>query len=91
MKVAFSTKETGELLLQVSEKLSDKGFFRSLNRISSAADTANDVMYHNLYWAETKKRAIPKSERSVNYSRTLADIETTNYVESYLNDSSDEY
>ena len=75
----------------MSEKLSDNGFVRSLNRISSAADTANDEMYHNLYWAETKKRAIPKSERSVNYSRTLAGIEITKYVESYLNDSSEEY
>ena len=75
----------------MSEKLSDNGFFRSLNRISSAADNANDEMYHNLYWAETKKRAIPKSERSVNYSHTLAGIEITKYVESYLNDSSEEY
>ena len=45
-KVAFSTnKGNRQLMLLVSEKLSDKGFFRRLNSISSAADTiARDVM-----------------------------------------------
>ena len=84
------TKETGKLMLSVSKKLSDKGFFRRLNSISSAADAiASDVMYHNLCWADAKKKATPKSEQSANYSRTLADIEITDFVESYLNDSSE--
>ena len=84
------TKETGKLMLLVSEKLSDKGFFRRLNSISSAADAlANDVMYHNLCWADAKKKATLKSEQSANYSRTLADIEITDFVESYLNGSSE--
>ena len=34
-------------------------------------------------------KATPKFERPVNYSRTLADIEITDFVESYLNDSSE--
>ena len=90
-KVAFSTnKGNRQLMLLVSEKLSDKGFFRRLNSISSAADAiASDVMYHNLCWADAKKKATPKSEQSANYSRTLADIEITDFVESYLNDSSE--
>ena len=45
-------------------------------------------MYHNLCWADAKMKATPKSEQSVNYSRTLTDIEITDFVESYLNDSS---
>ena len=32
-------------------------------------------MYQNLCWADPEKKAIPKSERSVNYSCRLADIE----------------
>ena len=47
-------------MLLMSEKLSDKGFFRRLNSISSAADAlANDVMYHNLCWADAKKESNP--------------------------------
>ena len=41
-------KETGKSMLSVSEKFSYKGFFRRLNSISSAADIANDIIYHNL-------------------------------------------
>ena len=46
-------------------------------------------MYHNLCWTDAKKKANPKSERSINYSRRLADVEITDFVEIYLNDSSD--
>ena len=46
-------------------------------------------MYHNLCWADAKKKATLKSEQSANYSRTLADIEITDFVESYLNGSSE--
>ena len=74
----------------MSEKRSDKGFFRSFNIITSAADAfGNDVMYHNLCWADAKKKANPKSKQSVNCSCRLADREITNSVESYLNDSSE--
>ena len=45
-------------------------------------------MYHNLSWEDAKKKGTPKSERSVNYSRTLADIEITDFVGSYLKYSS---
>ena len=34
-------------------------------------------MYHNLCWADATKKPTLKSERLVNYSRTLADIEIT--------------
>ena len=72
------TKETGKLMLSVSEKLSIQGFFRRLNSISSATNViVNDVMYHNLCWADTKRKETPKSEQSVNYSGTLADREIT--------------
>ena len=46
-------------------------------------------MYHNLYWAVAKKKATPKSERSANSSRTLAEMEITDFVEGYLNGSSE--
>ena len=73
-------------MLSVSEKSSDKGFSRGFNIISSAAYAiANDVMYHNLCWADAKKKANPKSKRSVNCSCKLR----VTFVESYLNDSSE--
>ena len=72
-KVAFSRNKTN----------------RQINDASVAADIANDAMYHNLYWADAEKKATSTSERSINYSRRLADIEITDYVESYLNDSSE--
>ena len=46
-------------------------------------------MYCNLCWEDAKKTANSKSERSVNSSCTLADIEITYLLESYLNDSSE--
>ena len=50
------TKTTGNTMLEVSEKLSEKSFFRRLNSISAANDAfANDVMYHNICWADAKK------------------------------------
>ena len=45
-------------------------------------------MYHTVCWADAKKKATPKSEWSVNFFRTLAVIEFTNIVESFLNDFS---
>ena len=61
------TKETGKLILPVSKKYSDKGFFLRFNSISSAADAiANNLMYHNLCCEDAKKKANPKSEQSVN-------------------------
>ena len=74
----------------MSKKSSEKGFFPRFIIISSAADAiANDVMYHNLCWADAKKKANPKSERLVNFSCKLADIEITDFVQSYLNDFSE--
>ena len=83
------TKETGSLMLTVSEKLLDKSFFRRLNNITSAFDAvANDVKYHNLCWADAKKKATPKVEQAENYSRALADVEIIDFVENCLRDQS---
>ena len=78
-------------MLSVSQKRSNKGvFFWRFDSISSAADAiTNNLMYHNLCWKDAKKKANPKPERSVNYSPRLAEIEITDFVESYLNDSSE--
>ena len=46
-------------------------------------------MYHNLCWADAKKEASTKSKRPVNYSCRLTNIEITDFVESYLNYSSE--
>ena len=46
-------------------------------------------MYHNLCWTDAKKEANTKSEQPVNYSCRLTDIEITDFVESYLNYSSE--
>ena len=40
-------------------------------------------------WKDAKKKANPKPKRSVNYSPRLAEIEITDFVESYLNYSSE--
>ena len=77
-------------MLSVPKRRSGKGFFGRFNIINSAADAiGHDVMYHNVCWADAKKRANPKSKRSVNYSCRLADVEITDFAESYLNDSSE--
>ena len=74
----------------MSKKSSEKGFFPRFIIVSSAADAiANDVMYHNLCWADAKKKANPKSERLVNFSCKFTDIEITDFVQSYLNDFSE--
>ena len=86
---SVQAKETGSLMLTVSEKLMDKSFFRRLNNITSASDAvANDVMYHNLCWADAKKKVTPKVERAEIYSRTLAYVEIIDFVESCLRDQS---
>ena len=39
-------------MLEVSRKLQDKEFFRRLNEITKTENAvANDVVYHNRYWA----------------------------------------
>ena len=77
-------------MLSVSRKRSHKGFFWRFGCISSAADAiANNVAYHNLCWTDAKKKANSKSERSVIYSRRLADMEITDFAESHLNGSSE--
>ena len=77
--------ETGKKMLEVSEKLNDKGFFRRLNTISSSSDAvANDVVYHNACWADAKQNARPKNKEGFNFARTLSDMELINFVEKEL-------
>ena len=46
----------------VSEKLSDKSFFRKLNSIPNGDDeVANDVVYHDTCWIKAKREAAPNS------------------------------
>ena len=78
------TKETGKLMLSVSGKLSDKSF----HTISSPEDAiANDVLYHNLCWANAKKKSVPCVEIEENFSKILSEIELINFVEASLNDT----
>ena len=79
------TKTTGNSMLEVSEKLSEKSFFRRLNSISTASDAnANDVMYHNICWADAKKKSVPKAKPIENFTRTLSDIELIHCIETEL-------
>lgn len=79
------TKATGNSMLEVSERLPDKQFFRRLNSINTANDAiANDVMYHNICWADAKKKSKPKLKQIENFTRTLSDIELINYIETEL-------
>ena len=81
------TKETGDLMLSVASKLYDKSFFRRLNTISTASDViANDVLYHNLCWANAKKRTKEKVVgEPENHRKTLSEIELIKFVEAHLN------
>lgn len=52
--------ESAPTNLYVSEKFTDKIFFRRLNTISHAADAvANDVFSHNLHVVKVKREAEP--------------------------------
>ena len=74
-------------MLEVSKKLQDKGFFRRLNEITLAEDTvANDVVYHNLYWANARSKVRPRQEKDDSISHTLSDIEVLNFVQTKLKD-----
>ena len=77
-------------MLSDPEKLTDKSLFICLNTITQADNaTANDVMYHNLCWAKEKKKAEPKVKLADNYSKTLADNELNNFVETNIFQNSD--
>ena len=81
------TKETGKLMLSISGKLSDKSFDRRLNTMPSPEDAiANDVLYHNLYWANAKKKFVPCVEIEENFSKILSEIELITFEEASLND-----
>ena len=52
------TLEMGDQMLNVSQQLSNKNFYRRLNTISAANDApANDVMYHDICWVKAKREA----------------------------------
>ena len=56
-------------MLVVAHKLLDKGVSNWLNAILKAGDAlANNIIYHNLCWANAKKKACPKSEQEKNIS-----------------------
>ena len=79
------TKATGRNMLVVAEKLDDKSIFIHLNTISKADDAiANDLIYHNLCWAKTKKKELPKSKPVETYSKNLADIELLNFIKNRI-------
>ena len=72
-------------MLSIAQKLSDKTFFIRLNTIIHADDAiANDVLYHNLCWAKTKRLTEPKPKPVENYGKTLADIELLNIIETNI-------
>ena len=52
------TKETGQKMPEVSQKLPDKGMYWRLNSTVCPGDAiANGVLYHNLYCATNKKES----------------------------------
>ena len=72
-------------MLVAAEKLDDKSIFIRLNTISKADDAiANDLIYHNLCWAKTKKKELPKSKPVETYSKNLADIELLNFIKNRI-------
>ena len=86
------TKENSQKMLQVSQKLPDKGMYRRLNSPVCPGDAiANDLLYHNLCWATVKKKAEAPQKTVYNSKEiihTVSEIELINLIESELNDSS---
>ena len=90
-KVSF--KSTGEKMLEVAKKLSDRSFFLCLHSIPNASDAvANDVQYHQTCWVLVQ-RSVNSSSTTLqdleDIDRVLADIEIVNMVQDFLNESSD--
>ena len=78
---------TGKAILKASKKFEDKGFFRRLNRITSAGDgIANDVVYHNNCWARVRSKVLPRKEKNGSIAHTLLETEIINFVQTQIND-----
>ena len=76
-KVSF--KATGEKMLEVAEKLTDRSFFLRLNSIPNASDAiANGMQYHLNCWVQYKISKI---------STVLADIEIVDLGQNSLEES----
>ena len=74
-------------MLKASKKLEDKGFFRRLNRITSAGDgIANDVVYHSNCWARVRSKVLPRKEKNGSIAHTLLETEIINFVQTQIND-----
>ena len=81
-KVSF--KATGEKMLEVAEKLTDRSFFLCLNSIPNASDAiANEVQYHLDCWVVAQRNANSFSttiQEIEDINRVLADIEIVELV-----------
>ena len=67
---------TGTLMLQVSKKLQDKKFSRTLNKITKVEDpVANDVVYHNRCWVNARSKVRPRQQKNDSISHTLSETE----------------
>ena len=79
------TKETGQKMLEVSQKLLDKCMYRRLNSIVCPGDTiANDVLYYNLCWAAVKKKGETPQKTVYNSKEiihTVSEIELISLIE----------
>ena len=73
-KVEFEA--TGTLMLQVSKKLQDKRFSRTLNKITKVEDpVTNDVVYHNCGWVNARSKVRPRQQKNDSISHTLSETE----------------
>ena len=69
---------TGQKMLEVARKLSDKSFYLRLNTIPNSADAvANDVSYHLKCWVNVQRKAEPKCcvQETDDFQRVACDIE----------------
>ena len=86
-------KKTGEKMLEVAKKLSDRSFFLRLNSIPNADDAiANNVQYISVCWV-LAQRSVNSSSTTIqeleDIDRVLADIEIVNKMQDVLNESPD--
>ena len=79
-------------MLEVSDKLEDKGFFRSLNEITKTeSEVSNDIVYLTRCWANVRSKVYPRQKKHDSISHTLSEIEVISFDQTQLKDPDQPY
>ena len=79
-------------MLEVSYKIHDKGFFRSLNEITKTeSEVSNDIVYLSRCWANVRSKVCPRQKKHDSISHTLSEIEVISFDQTQLKDPDQPY